>query len=726
MKYFFWLLFFSLAINSQCVIDVGDPTPPSCGGGYRPMKYLRQVTMFEGENCDRVSYGYGDVIDVLTINYLTNTSSSLNGILLYSGGVISTVNPCPVECFIACSRIGYKCGLSVVWSANVCAQGYAGPLIPPTTVVNAPTGDILPAPTNDDANCPGSFTAQSVTITGGGINVAVASFPADLCILLGGLPYAGGAVTISSSVTTACGKKKDTYTLPVVGGGGSVISVNGVGCFAPPTTVVNAPTGDILPAPTDTDGGCPAGFTSQVVTITGGGLNVTVPAFPSDLCDLIGGLIVPLGTKSLNITSTVTTACGTDIDTYSLVVEGTPGYIVWVGSIPCYPQPTTMVNAPVGTILSAPTNDDGGCPGGLNIEEVTINGGGVAPFPVTIFPADLCDILGGAAVSPGTNEMTIVSQVSTNCGIDTDVLVVPVTEVGGFITDVNGTVCIAPIRLIDTEVIVVVNDGTNNLYANFQGIDLTPYGGGIVPVASDLDVIAEFAALGITAVQSGLDFYLVNYAGIPVNVDVKTIGFKNELIAVNYTIAAGVLSGIYRIISTGNPAIITQTATVTVYDVTGTTVIIPTQSILADNTSRVVGKLPIGDYMTHIIIPSPSGMTLQYWQILRRVTGNVVQDSNHNASYSLVGDDLISTFIDANVLSTIITSDVFTYIDLYDDNVNEFTNLPMGSYTITNSLLTIPANILTWHYLDYEWDNNALPWNGINPRRINAVQAGWL
>ena len=104
-----------------------------------------------------------------------------------------------------------------------------------------------------------------------------------------------------------------------------------------PTTTINAPVGTTLVIPTNTTGGCAGGFISQVVTITGGGVNIPITSYPVNLCTTLNGLTVTPGTTSLTITSTVTTACGTDTDTYTFPVVEVGGFLTTINSVDCSP-----------------------------------------------------------------------------------------------------------------------------------------------------------------------------------------------------------------------------------------------------------------------------------------------------------------------------------------------------------------------------------------------------
>lgn len=119
-----------------------------------------------------------------------------------------------------------------------------------------------------------------------------------------------------------------------------------------------------------------------------------------------------------------------------------------VNGVVCSPPPTTTLQPLNGTVLEAPVNDDGGCAGGIVLEAVTISGGGIPTIQVGGFPADLCALLTGLVVYAGTTELTATSVVSTNCGVDTDVLSIPITVNGSNeIVGVNGVICAPPVAL---------------------------------------------------------------------------------------------------------------------------------------------------------------------------------------------------------------------------------------------------------------------------------------
>ena len=135
-----------------------------------------------------------------------------------------------------------------------------------------------------------------------------------------------------------------------------------------PTTLINDPIGTTLVTPTNTTGGCAGGFISQVVTITGGGLSIPITSYPVDLCTALNGLVVAPGTTSLTITSTVTTACGKDTDTYVLSIDQAAGVITGVNGVSCLPPPLK------DTLVDTDNNANGfGC-----------NAGGVLVYPFSI------------------------------------------------------------------------------------------------------------------------------------------------------------------------------------------------------------------------------------------------------------------------------------------------------------------------------------------------------
>lgn len=102
----------------------------------------------------------------------------------------------------------------------------------PTTVINIPIGTTLDAPTNNDMGCAGGFISETVTITGGGLNVPVTSFPANLCAVLNGLMVTSGTtlLTITSDVATACGTATHSIDLTVIETGGFITQISGTAC----------------------------------------------------------------------------------------------------------------------------------------------------------------------------------------------------------------------------------------------------------------------------------------------------------------------------------------------------------------------------------------------------------------------------------------------------------------------------------------------------------------
>ena len=172
-----------------------------------------------------------------------------------------------------------------------------------------------------------------------------------------------------------------------------------------PTTTINAPVGTTLVIPTNTTGGCAGGFISQVVTITGGGVNIPITSYPVNLCTTLNGLTVTPGTTSLTITSTVTTACGTDTDTYTFPVVEVGGFLTTINSVDCSP-------ALKDTLVDTDNNANGfGCNAGNLVYpfsiDLTARGGtkvavtsdadiiaayAALPIPITVTISG-CDIL---------------------------------------------------------------------------------------------------------------------------------------------------------------------------------------------------------------------------------------------------------------------------------------------------------------------------------------------
>ena len=225
---------------------------------------------------------------------------------------------------------------------------------------------------------------------------------------------------------------------------------------------------------------------------------------------LAGTYFVISGTFDDNIcvAGTATLTIAGDTITANNVVTGTYSGATWC--VPPVP-PTTTINPTVATLI-APNNNDGGCVGGFISETVTITGGGLN-VPVSSFPADLCALLSGLPVTLGTNLLTITSDVATACGTATHAIGITVSEVGGFITQINGTSCTPP-PLKDT--LVDTDNNANGFGCNAGvlvypfSIDLTARGGAKVAVTSDADIISAYAALPIpiTVTISGCDILL--------------------------------------------------------------------------------------------------------------------------------------------------------------------------------------------------------------------------
>ena len=225
---------------------------------------------------------------------------------------------------------------------------------------------------------------------------------------------------------------------------------------------------------------------------------------------LAGTYFVISGTFDDNVCAagTATLTIAGDTITANNVVTGTYSGATWC--VPPVP-PTTTINPTVATLI-APNNNDGGCVGGFISETVTITGGGLN-VPVSSFPADLCALLSGLPVTLGTKLLTITSDVATACGTATHAIGITVSEVGGFITQINGTSCTPP-PLKDT--LVDTDNNANGFGCNAGvlvypfSIDLTVRGGVKVAVTSDADIIAAYAALPIpiAVTISGCDILL--------------------------------------------------------------------------------------------------------------------------------------------------------------------------------------------------------------------------
>ena len=131
---------------------------------------------------------------------------------------------------------------------------------------------------------------------------------------------------------------------------------------------------------------------------------------------------------------------------------------------------------------------------------------------------------------------------ATACGTATHAIGITVSEVGGFITQINGTSCTPP-PLKDT---LVDTDNNANGYGCNAGvlvypfsIDLTPRGGTIVAVTNDADIIAAYAALPIpiTVTISGCDI-LLPLGETPTDIEVECLydcyAFSEGWFPINY------------------------------------------------------------------------------------------------------------------------------------------------------------------------------------------------
>ena len=225
---------------------------------------------------------------------------------------------------------------------------------------------------------------------------------------------------------------------------------------------------------------------------------------------LAGTYFVISGTFDDNVcvAGTATLTLSGDTIITNNVVTGAYSGATWC--VPPVP-PTTGLQKVNNATMGAPNNSDSGCAGGFISETVTITGGGLN-IPITTFPANLCALLDNLAVTSGTTELTITSTVVTACGTASDTLILPIVEVGGLITTIDGVDCSPALKdtLVDT-------DNNANGYGCNAGnlvypfsIDLTARGGTKVAVTSDADIIAAYAALPIpiTVTISGCDILL--------------------------------------------------------------------------------------------------------------------------------------------------------------------------------------------------------------------------
>ena len=349
--FLFLLFFFSFVVSAQCEINIGEPTKPNCGSGIVPILHKREVTLYSVVDCDKYVYEKDVVLDVLTIDFQTGLATSIAGIFQYLAGQITLIDPCPVECFIVCSRVSYKCGNNILWSTYKCSQEYAGvPVPPPTTVINPPVDGILPAPTNDDGGCVSGFTDVKFTILWDGqpAPIQISSFPADLCSILLGQVASIGTVeaTLTSSVTTDCGNDVDQLSIPITESGGFITGVNGVICPVdqPPTTDITGITGTIINI-NDTHG-VDAGsvctsWTTQAIDFTTA--NGTYGSFNvvdgDDLCTILSqyntGNVLDHNNIPVVITRNVEDCGGVASDTLNTYIEFNNGIIEGINGIAC-------------------------------------------------------------------------------------------------------------------------------------------------------------------------------------------------------------------------------------------------------------------------------------------------------------------------------------------------------------------------------------------------------
>lgn len=275
---------------------------------------------------------------------------------------------------------------------NVVTGTYSGatwcvPPVPPRTGLQKVNNATMGAPNNSDSGCAGGFISETVTITGGGLNIPITTFPANLCALLDNLAVTSGTteLTITSTVVTACGTASDTLILPIVEVGGLITTIDGVDCSpVPPTTVVNPPIGLMLDSPTNNANGCASGLTSKLVEIRDDNANLyadlTNATFPIDLCTVLSGLAIAPTQTTLNIISTVTTDCGTDTDTYVLSIDQAAGVITGVNGVSCSP-----VITPEWDSLSCNSASElcGGASSVLGVRTMPIVG--ISTFPYYVY-----------------------------------------------------------------------------------------------------------------------------------------------------------------------------------------------------------------------------------------------------------------------------------------------------------------------------------------------------
>jgi hypothetical protein len=399
---------------------------------------------------------------------------------------------------------------------------------------------------------------------------------------------------------------------------------------------------------------------------------------------------------------TATLTIAGDTITANNVVTGTYSGATWC--VPPVP-PTTTINPTVATLI-APNNNDGGCVGGFISETVTITGGGLN-VPVSSFPADLCALLSGLPVTLGTKLLTITSDVATACGTATHAIGITVSEVGGFITQINGTSCTPP-PLKDT--LVDTDNNANGFGCNAGNlvypfsIDLTVRGGSIVAVTNDADIIAAYAALPIpiAVTISGCDI-LLPLGETPTDIEIACIrvvlysdGVSLPASAITNTATDFIV--VPNIVTAGTVGGGTVTGQVAVYDEFGA-VVYALQPVTLGVANTLGATLADGFYYLHVFIVNSYGNTIEFYKKIY-IKGLTDIGEGYNANLSIVGNDAVYTYANSTVLdaggSIVNDPTQGSYEVLYDAAVLVPPTTPISGFTVVNP--TVGS-----HMVDIRW-----------------------
>ena len=381
-----------------------------------------------------------------------------------------------------------------------------------------------------------------------------------------------------------------------------------------------------------------------------------------------------------------------DID-YIVDTTGVVPVLVQYPIVPVAVAPTTLINAPVGTTLVIPTNNDGGCAGGFISETVTITGGGLN-IPITTFPANLCALLDNLAVTSGTTELTITSDVATACGTASDTLILPIVEVGGLITSVNGVDCSPALKdtLVDTD------NNANGFGCNAGvlvypfSIDLTPRGGTIVAVTNDADIIAAYAALPIpiAVTISGCDI-LLPLGETPTDIEIACIKvvLYTDVIALPTAAITNTATDFIitpNIVTAGTVGGGTVTGQVAVYDEFGA-VVYALQPVTLGVANTLGATLADGFYYLHVLIVNSYGNTIEFYKKIK-ITGLADVGEGYTANLSIVGNDAVYTYANSTVLDaggiSVTDPTQQSYEVLYDAAVLVPPTTPISGFTVVN------------------------------------------